>query len=135
MTKIPYASFATAVFLLLAMVSDVQAENQVKLFKCPATPDDEAAMVALAEDLFDKGVMLSTEKRFELALTYFLCSASMAEHVNTTFNIAQAARFMRNKTRLRLVFKRFIEKHPHSATAAALEKLIAAIDTEIARSD
>ena len=132
MTKRRCAPLAV-VLLFLMMVSGVHAENRGKLFRCPATPEDKSEMVALAEDLFDKGVMMSTEKRFELALAYFLCSASMAEHVNTTFNIAQAARFFRNKQRLRLVFKRFIEKHPQLATSAALEKLMAIIDEEIAK--
>ena len=124
-----YAMSAVIVLFLLTSASWVQGDNR-KLFKCPSAPEDESQMMTLAEELFDKGVMLSMEKRFELALTYFLCSAGMVEHVNTTFNIAQAARFMRNKTQLRLTFKRFIDKHPNLATSEALEKLIAVIDEE-----
>ena len=118
------------VFFMVASVSGAQAKHDQKLFRCPATPKDEAAMVTLAEDLFDKGIALSKKERFELALDYFLCSASMVGHINTTFNIAQAARFMRNKQRLRVVLKRFIDKHPQSTTSAALAKLIAVIEKE-----
>ena len=118
------------VFGVFASASGAQTKQKPTLFRCPAPPEDEASMVTLAENLFDNGIALSKKKRFELALSYFLCSASMVEHVNTTFNIAQAARFMKNKQQLRLVFKRFIDKHPQSTTSAALEKLIAIIDKE-----
>lgn len=135
MIKFPCAFF-TIVFFLFTAISGAQAEeNKMRFYQCPAIPDDEKAMVTLAEDLFDKGVKLSVEKRFELALTYFLCSASMVEHINTTFNIAQAARFMKNKQRLCFVFRRFIDKHPDTATSASLEKLIAVINKKSARSD
>ncbi len=118
------------VLVPLMVGSEAQSAGGRGNYRCPERPESDAEIVALAGDLFDDGERLIEKRKFEKGLKKFLCSAEMRDHVNITFNIAQAARYIKNKKKTKKYFQRFVERNPETFTAKELEKLILYLDGE-----
>ncbi|MDJ0765876.1 MAG: hypothetical protein QNJ97_23030 [Myxococcota bacterium] len=123
-------SLATAVMGLL-IVSAAQAKKKKPALKCPPIPEDTTAASDVAGELFDLGEQFLERRRFEAAVTKFLCSAKAKDHINTTLNIAQAARYIKKKKRLLKLFRQFMEENPGTITSRALGKLTEIIEGEM----
>ncbi len=122
------AVFLSVVFISLVFTLSAETKSPKRPYRCPKEPADETAAIRLASDLFDRGAELIDKRAYHRALKKFLCSAEIRDHVNTTFNIAQAARCFKNKRKVVKYFRYYIEKHPDTITAKELTKLIEHID-------
>ncbi len=123
------------VFFLLELLTlqVAYAKKKKWTYKCPHTPEDSAAAVELAGELFDEGEELAKKNRFTKSMDKFLCSAAIRDHVNTIFNIAQAARYMRNKKKVLKLLKQYVSENPDAKTSKELLKLIPLIEDKLAK--
>lgn len=117
------------IFMVCLCFSEaVQAKKAQTTINCPAIPEDSDAALALGAELFESGEELATKNKFIKALIEFICAAKVKEHINITLNIAQTARYIKNKEKLLKILKEYVTENPDTETSRELKKIISKIE-------
>jgi hypothetical protein len=112
----------------LCLSGTALAKKTQTQINCPDIPEDNDAAIEMGADLFENGEKLATENKFIKALIEFLCAAKIKEHINITLNIAQTARYVKNKSRLIKILKEYISQNPNTETSRELKKIVSKIE-------
>lgn len=95
---------------------------------CPEPPGDAPSTKALAGELFAKGQKLFQQRRFDNAVSVFLCSLRLVEHENTVFNIAACLKNIPSKKIDLEPLREYVRDRPGAPSSIELRSLILGVE-------
>ena len=118
------------VLLMLSMPLTTSAQK-VKL-RCPEVAENDVPE-EVAGKLFSEGETAFKKKRYKKALTKFMCSLQIIDHINTVFNIAQVIPLVKNRRQSLEWLHKYVAEHEDSWTTRELKKVIIKLETMMNR--
>jgi hypothetical protein len=118
------------VLLMLSIPITTSAEKP-KL-RCPKITETDVPE-DMAGKLFSEGEAAFKKKRYKKALTKFMCSLQIIDHINTVFNIAQVIPLVRDRRQSLEWLHKYVKEHEDSWTTRELKKVIIKLETMMNR--
>ncbi len=103
-----------------------------KAVRCPKVSESEVPEET-AGKLFAQGEEAFKKRRFKKALSRFMCSLEIVEHINTVFNIAQVIPFVKNRRTSLRWLHHYVANHEDNWTTRELKKVIIKLEVKMKR--